>query len=113
MLVNAAVGFAGNGGADAIIDGEGAVPFALRFAQGGEGVDCFAGLADGKDEGVFIERGVAVTEFGGVFDFNGDAGEALDEVFGNEAGVPGGAAGEEEDAVDAEEFLRGEVQAAE
>lgn len=113
MLVNAAVGFAGNGRADAVVDSEGAVTFALGFAEGSEGVDCFPGLADGEDEGVLIEGGVAVTEFRGVFDFDGDAGEAFDEVFGDEAGVPGGTAGEEENAVDPEKFLGGEVQSTE
>ena len=107
VLVDAAVGFAGNGGAHAVVDREGAVAFAFGFAQGGEGVDSFAGLADREDEGVFVERGVAVTEFGSVFDFDWDAGEALDEVFRNEAGMPGGATGKEKNTVHAEEFLGG------
>lgn len=62
-LVDAAFGFAGDGGADDIGDGEGSVAFADGFAQGGESVDGFAGLADDEDEGVFIERGVTVAEF--------------------------------------------------
>ena len=106
VLVNATVGFTCDRGAHAVVNGEGSVAFAFCFAEGGEGVNRFTGLADRKYKGIFVERGVAVAEFGGVFDFlDGDASEAFDEVFSNEAGVPGRAAGKKENAVNAEEFL--------
>ena len=59
------------------------------------------------------ERRIAVAEFAGVFDFDRDAGELLDQVLADEAGVPAGAAGGEDDAVGLAELLRGEVEAAE
>lgn len=113
VLIDAAIGLAGDGGADGVVDGKNLVAFALGLAEGAEGVDGFAGLADDEEEGVSVERGVAVTELGGVFDFDGNAGEAFDELLGDEAGMPGGAAAAEDEAVDLAELDGGEVEAAE
>ena len=46
--VDAAVVFAGDGAADDVDDGEGAVAAAFGFAQGGQGVGGFAGLRNDK-----------------------------------------------------------------
>src|SRR5690606_88404 len=62
VLVDAAVTLASYGAADAIRDGECAVALTLGFAEGFEGVHCLTALRDDEDEGVFIERGVAVAE---------------------------------------------------
>ena len=73
----------------------------------------FAALADRENEGVFVEGCVAVAEFAGVFHLHRDAGILFDEIFGDEARVPGGAAAEEEDAVDLPELARLDIEAAE
>lgn len=51
----------------------------------------FHRLADGKDEGVFVDGGIAVTELAGVVGFGGDAGELFHQVFADHAGVERGA----------------------
>ncbi len=78
MLIDAAVALASNGGADAVVDRQGAVAFTSGFAECAECIDRFARLADGDDEGVFIQRRVAVAKLGGVFDFDRDASIAFD-----------------------------------
>ena len=93
MLIDAAVGLAGDGGSDDVVDCEHAVTFSLGFAQRGQGVDRLAGLAHDKKERVAIERRVAVAELRGVIHLDGKAGKALDQMLGHEAGVPSGAAG--------------------
>ena len=57
---------------------------AAGVADSFQGVCGFAGLGDGQHEGVWTEDGVAVAEFGGEFDFYGDACPVLDGVFGEE-----------------------------
>jgi hypothetical protein len=111
--VDAAVGFAGDGGADDVDDGEDFVAASAGFAEAGQGIGGFAGLADDEDEGAVVDGRVAVAEFAGVFDFDGDVGEFLDEVFAGERGVPAGAAGGDHDAFDGAEFGVGHVEAAE
>jgi hypothetical protein len=87
VLVDAAVGFAGDGGADDVGNGEDLVALALRFAQGGERVDGLARLAHHEEERVAVQRHVPVAELRGVVALDRDAGEALDQVFGHHAGV--------------------------
>ena len=58
-------------------------------------------------------RRIAVAELAGVFDFDRNAGELLDQVLADQGRVPAGAAGGEDDAVDPAQLLRREVQAAE
>ena len=53
--IDAGIGFAGDGAADDVDDAEANAPFSLAFAQGGEGVGGFAGLADGDDDGAFFD----------------------------------------------------------
>ncbi len=102
--VYAGIGFAGDGGADGVDDAEGERAAVLGFAEGGEGVGGFAGLAHGDDDGAILDDGIAVTEFGGVFDFGGDFGEIFHEVFADEAGMPCGAAAGDDDTACADEF---------
>ena len=45
-------------------------------------------MGDGDDDVVGEDDGIAVAEFGGVFDFDGDAAEVFDEVFADEGGMP-------------------------
>ena len=88
-----ALGFAGDGGADDVADGEGLGAFGDELALGGEGVGGFAGLGDEEADGAGVGDGVAVAVLGGVVDLDGEAGEALDHELAGEAGVPGGSAG--------------------
>ena len=112
MQVDAAVGFAGDGAADDVDDGQDLVAASARFAQAGQRVGGFAGLADDEDERAGVDGRVAVAEFAGVFDFDRDVREFLDEVFAGERGVPAGAAGGDHNTFDAAEFGVGHVEPA-
>lgn len=112
MLVDAAVGFGGDGGADNIGHGEDGVAFALGLAGGGERVDRLPRLAHDEEERVAQKGRVAVAKLGGLVAFNGDAGETFDHVLGDHAGVERGAARAEHEAFDAAEFPGRAVEAA-
>ncbi|MFM1941608.1 MAG: hypothetical protein RI897_590 [Verrucomicrobiota bacterium] len=86
---------------------------ASGFAEAGEGVGGFAGLADDEDERSGFDGGIAVAEFAGVFDFDRDVGEVFDHVFAGEGGVPAGTTGINEDAIHGAELGGGHVEAAE
>ncbi len=89
------------------------MPAASGFAQAGERIGSFTGLADDEDERSGFDGRVAVAELAGVFDFDGDVGEVFDHVFAGERGVPAGAACIDEDSVHRAEFGCGHVEAAE
>ncbi len=61
--VDSAVDFAGDGAADGVDDAEAERAFVAAFAEGGEGVGGFAALADGDEDGPFLDDGVSVAEF--------------------------------------------------
>ena len=103
-----AVGFAGEGGIADVADAEDFGAFAFDFAHGGDGVEGFARLADGDDEGVFGDDRVFIAEFRGDFCLGRDAGFVFEKGGGDQAGMPGSSAGEDEDAADGEEVGRGE-----
>ena len=54
-------------------------------------------MADGDEDVAFTENGVAVAEFTGVFHLDRDANEILEHVFGDEAGMPAGSAGHDDE----------------
>ena len=105
MHVDATIGFAGDGAADDVHDGQGAVAAAFRLAQGGQCVGSLAGLRDDEQDGIALERRVAIAELVGEFDFDGDMGEFLDEILAHESGVPARAAGGDDDALDGAQRL--------
>ena len=111
--VDAAVGFAGDGAADDVDDGQRAVAAALGFAQRGERVGGLAGLREDEQHGVPFERRVAVTEFVRELDLHRHLREFLDQVFADQRRVPARAAGGDDDAVDRAQFGGRHVQAAE
>ena len=92
---------------DGVRDGQHAGLLVLRVAHGHERVHGLAGLGDGDDERGAVEHRVAVAELGGELDLAGDARPVLDGVLGDEPGVVGGAAGDDEDLVDVAEVLVG------
>ncbi len=103
-----AVGLAGEGRVADVADAEDFGAFAFNFAHGGDGVEGLAGLADGDDEGAVGDDGVFVAELGGDLGLGGDAGFVFEEGGGDLSGMPGGAAGEDDDAADGEEVGGGE-----
>ncbi len=99
--------FAGDGGADGVGDSQALGAQAFRFFQCCQGVDGFTGLAHHDAEGLVSGQGTAVAVFGCDFYRNRNLHEPFDVVFRYEAGVVGGAAGGDEDVVDAvEAFFR-------
>ena len=98
VQINAAVGLAGDRAADDVADRQRRMPFAFHFAQGGQRVGRFAALRDGEQQRVAIQRRIAIAQLAGVFDFDRNAGEFLDQVFADQGRVPAGAAGGEDDA---------------
>src|SRR5690348_9589396 len=113
MHVNAAVGLAGDGAADDVDNRQDPVTAAFGFAQRGQGVGGLTGLGNDEEDGALLERGVAVAEFVRELDLDGDMGEFLDEIFADERGMPTGAAGGNDDAVDGAQGFGGEVESAE
>ena len=97
--VNAAVGFARDGAADDVDDGQRLVPAALGLAQRGQRVGGFAGLRDDQQHGVFFERTIAVTKFVRELDLDRDLRQFLDQIFAHQRRVPARAAGGDDDAV--------------
>ena len=65
---------------------------ALALAQGRQRVGRLAGLRDGDDDGVAVDRRIAVAELAGVLDLDRDAGELLEQVFADQGRVVAGAA---------------------
>ena len=113
MHVDAAVGFAGDGAANNIDDGQSAVAAAFGFAQGAQGVGGFAGLGEDEQDGVALQGGVAGGKFVAELDFHGQVGQFFDEVFADQGSVPTGAGGADDDALDGAQFGRRHVQTAE
>ena len=74
------------------------------IAQRGERIGGFARLADEERPGGGRERRLAVAELGGDIDLDRQARQLLEPVFRDMAGVGGGAAGDERQAVDAGEI---------
>ena len=76
---------------------------ALGVLQRGQRVGGLARLRDGDDQRVFLRNRVAVAVFAGDLHVGRDAGDRFEPVFGDEAGVVAGAAGQDQDAADAPE----------
>ncbi len=87
--------------ADRIHDGPQDGALAARFLHGREGVDRFSGLADGEHDRVLIDDGVAVAELRCDLHLDGNARDALDQNAAHHARVRGGAAGRDDDLLDA------------
>ncbi len=78
--------------------------------DGGQGICRFTGLRN-RDDDVFVgDNGVAVAEFGGVFDFDRNSGQIFQEVFTHQTGVPRGATANDENALRVEQRLGNRVQ---
>ena len=77
------------------------MPYGLQRVGG------LAGLRDGHDEGVAVQNRVAVAELTGELHLDGQPGPVLDRVLGEQPGVIGGAAGDDEHLVDLAQLLIG------
>ena len=80
-----------------------------RDALRGDRVGRLARLRDGDRERALVDHGIAVAELGGVLDVDGEPGPLLDQQAADHAGMAGGAAGRDRDAVDREQLLVGEA----
>ena len=110
MQIDAPPCFAGDGGADDVADGGDGGAFVQRLPDGRQRVGGLAGLADGNHERAGIDDGIPVAELRRLLDFGGNAGDVLEIVFANHAGVHAGAAGGDDDARNLRHFVRRHVQ---
>ena len=95
------VGLAGDGRAVGVDDGQDLAALLAGVTHGLDGVHGLAGLGDGHGQGLLADDRVAVAELVGELDLHGDAAPVLDGVLGDVPGVGGGAAGDDDDLVDA------------
>ena len=79
------------------------LPIGLAVAQRGQRIGGFAALADEDGEAARLQHRIAIAELGGDIDIHRQAGEGLEPVFRHEAGVIGGAASHDGDALDRRE----------
>ncbi len=101
------VGFTRDGGTDGIRHGKALGTEAFRFFESRQGIDGFAGLADYDAERLIGRERTAVSIFGSDFYRYRDLHEAFDVVLCDEAGMVCGAAGGDQDVIDAgEAFFR-------
>ncbi len=91
------VGLARHGGLVGVDDGGGGQPLVLAEPQGGQGVGGLARLGDGQRQGPWRQGGLAIAELRGYLHVDGQAGDPLEQVFADQAGVAGGAAGHDLD----------------
>ncbi len=103
--VGAGIGGAGNAAAHHVADTENGSALALGQLHGGQRVGRFAALRNGNHDVALRNHGVAVAEFGGVLHFHRNAGQVFNQVLGHQAGVPGSAAGHDDDALGIHELL--------
>ena len=95
--IGSRVGASGDGGAHHVADAvDKDIPAARQFHRC-QRISRLAGLRNGHHYVIGKENRVAIAEFRGVFHFHGQARKGLDQVFADEAGVPRGAAGDDDD----------------
>ena len=104
MEVDAEVRLSSDGGANRVHDPHGGGASALGLPEGRQRIGGLTGLADGHHQGGFIHQGALVPELRGVFHLHGNPGQVLQHVFTQEARVPGGPAGRDDDPLDSQEF---------
>src|SRR5215469_3434071 len=103
--IKRAIGFAGDGGARHVRNGYRARSFAARFALSRSRVRCFARLRDYDGKLALANHRVAIFKFAGVIHIHGYAGQFLDHVVPNHAGMATGAGSNNVDAAQAAQFF--------
>ncbi len=93
-----AIGLPRDGRLAHIDDRDDVLALGAAVAQRRQRVRRLARLRDEQGGAAFIERRLAVAEFRGDIDVDGEPRPALEPVFGNQAGIEGGAAGREREA---------------
>ena len=91
MGVEHAIGFAGDGRAFDIRNGDGARSFGFGFALRRSGVGSLAGLSNNDRQLAASDERIAVLEFAGVVDIDGKLHQLLDHVLPGHARVTTGA----------------------
>ena len=105
VQVDAAVHFARDGRAHHVDQPDGTCAPPLGFADGGQRVGGLARLGDADDQRLRVDHRVPVAELRGVLDFHRKPRHLLQHVLADEPGVPGGAAGGDDDALELLELL--------
>ena len=105
MGVAAAVGKPRNGGTHHVADGKDEGTRILGQPDGRQGVGGFTGLRNGNHHVILVDDRLAVAEFAAVLHLHRNPGKLLDAIHGDQAGMPGGAAGGDDDALGIQETL--------
>ena len=100
MGVEDAVGLAGHGRADHVADGQHPRAELGGPADAGQGVRGLARLGDGNGQHPLVDQQPAVAELGGDVHLHRHPHPFLQPVLGHQGRVPGGAAGDQGDALD-------------
>ena len=100
MGVDRAVGLSGHGRTDHVADGDDFCSHLLGDADAGQGVGGLPRLGDGDGQHPLVDEQMPVAEFRGDIHLDRDMRIFFDPVFGDQGGMPGGAAGDQEDPVD-------------
>ena len=109
MDIGAGIGIAGNAAAYGIDDAKDKGALAASQLNGSKGIGRFATLRDGKNDIIRTDDGIAVAELGGIFYLHGYLAEGLEELLANEACVPAGATGHDDEAAGTQEAVAIEV----
>jgi hypothetical protein len=109
MDIGAGIGIAGNAAAYGIDNAKDKGALAAGQLDGGKGISRFATLRDGKDDIIGTDDGIAVTELGGVLYLHRYLAEGLEELLANEASVPTGATGNDDEAAGTQEAVAIEI----
>ncbi len=85
VQVDAAIRFLSDARADDVANRKGSMPLPLHFAQGRQRVGRLAALRDREHQRVVVDRRIAIAQLARVFDFDGQPGEFLEQVFATKA----------------------------
>ena len=111
VQVGPAVDLAGDRRADHVDETDRPRPPLLGLPDGGQGVGGLAALGDPDHQRALVDHRIPVPELGGVFHFDRDPRQLLDEVLTDEAGMPTGAARGDDDPLELLELLVAQVEA--
>ena len=104
MDIGTRIGGTGNAGANGITDTVNEGSAFLGQLDGSKGIGRFTTLGNGNDHVVLRNDRIAIAELGGIFYFNGNATERLDELLAYQTSVPRRTTSHDDHALGAEQL---------